>query len=128
MPKANPNVLSSNLEKQKIVDFCTDKFLKNGFYYVTLDQIATELRISKKTLYKYFSSKDELVEKVAFNLLNGVSNKIDEIIISKNNSLTKALLLFEVILSVFVNFFENWLRELQIHVPLLWKKINEFRN
>lgn len=83
MPKTNPSVLSSNFKEQKIVDFCTDKFLKNEFYYVTVDQIATELRISKKTLYKYFSSKGELVETVAFNLLNVVSKKIDEIKISK---------------------------------------------
>lgn len=83
MLKANPNVLSSNFEKQKIVDFYTDKFLKNGFYYVSVDQIVTELSISKKTLYKYFSSKGELVETVAFNLLNVVSKKIDEITISK---------------------------------------------
>lgn len=83
MPKANPNVLSYNFEEQKIVDFCTDKFLKNGFYYVSVNQIATELRISKKTLYKYFSSKGELVETVAFNLLSVVSKKIDEITISK---------------------------------------------
>lgn len=127
MPKANPNILSYNLEKQKIVDFCTDKFLKNGFYYVTVDQIATELRISKKTLYKYFSSKDEMVETVAFNLLNDVNKKIDEITISKNNSLTKALMLFEVMASVLIRFSENWLRDLQIHTPLLWKKIDNFR-
>lgn len=125
MPETILHATSS--EKQKIVDFCTVKFLRDGFYYVTVDEIATGLRISKKTLYKYFSSKDELVETVAFNLLNDVSRQIDEIINSKNDSLTKALMLFEVMASVLVRFSESWLRDLQIHAPLLWQKIDDFR-
>lgn len=114
-------------ERDKIIEYCTAKFLKDGFYYVTVEQIASELRISKKTLYKYFSSKDELVEAVAFNMLNDVNDRIDKVIISKNDSLTKALMLFETMASVVIRFSENWLRDLQVHSPKLWKKIDEFR-
>lgn len=125
MSKTTLHATSS--EKQKIVDFCTVKFLRDGFYYVTVDEIATGLRISKKTLYKYFSSKDELVETVAFEFLNDVSRRIEEIINSPKDSLTKALMLFEVMASVLVRFSESWLRDLQIHAPSLWQKIDDFR-
>lgn len=114
-------------ERDKIIEYCTAKFLKDGFYYVTVEQIASELRISKKTIYKYFSSKDELVEAVAFNMLNDVNDRIDKVIISENDSLTKALMLFETMASVVIRFSENWLKDLQIHSPKLWKKIDEFR-
>lgn len=125
MPKKNSEI--SSTERDKIIEFCSVKFLKEGFYYITVDQIASELRISKKTLYKYFSSKDELVEAVAFKMMNEVSSKIEEVIAAKNDSLTKALMLFEVMASVIVRFSENWLKDLQIHTPKLWQKIDEFR-
>uniref|UniRef100_A0A832G6V1 TetR/AcrR family transcriptional regulator n=1 Tax=Ignavibacterium album TaxID=591197 RepID=A0A832G6V1_9BACT len=120
------NTLNS-AEKDKVIEFCSIKFLKEGFYYVTVDQIASELRMSKKTIYKYFSTKDELVEAVAINMMEDVSRKIEDIINSKNDSLTKALMLFEVMAGVVVRFSENWLKDLQIHTPKLWKIIDEFR-
>jgi AcrR family transcriptional regulator len=120
------NTLNS-AERDKIIEFCSIKFLKDGFYYVTVDQIASELRMSKKTIYNYFSTKNELVETVAINMMEDVSRRIEDIINSKNDSLTKALVLFEVMAGVVVRFSENWLKDLQIHTPKLWKKIDEFR-
>lgn len=117
----------NSAERDKIIEYCSVKFLKDGFYYVTVDQIASELRMSKKTIYKYFSTKDELVEAVAIKMMEDVSTRIEEIITSENDSLTKALMLFEVMAGVVVRFSENWLRDLQIHTPKLWKKIDEFR-
>lgn len=114
-------------EKEKIISYCTSKFLKDGFYLVTVDQIARELRISKKTIYKFFSTKDELVETVATQLMTDVSSKIDHIINSENDSLTKILKLFEVMAGVVVRFSEKWLKDLQIHSPKLWQQIDAFR-
>ena len=39
-----------------------ERFLKLGFKSVTMDDIADELAISKKTIYKYFNNKQDLVE------------------------------------------------------------------
>jgi hypothetical protein len=36
-------------------------------------------------------------------------------------------MLFEVVASVAVRFSENWLKDLQIHTPQLWRSIDEFR-
>ena len=35
--------------------------MHEGFSKVTLDEIATELGMSKKTLYKYFEDKEDLL-------------------------------------------------------------------
>ncbi len=39
-------------------------FQKYGFHKVSVDEIVRSLGISKKTLYKYFASKDELVKSI----------------------------------------------------------------
>ncbi len=47
--------------KEVILKKTGDIFLKLGFKSVTMDDIASELGVSKKTIYKYFKNKEELV-------------------------------------------------------------------
>ncbi|MEC4112788.1 TetR/AcrR family transcriptional regulator [Myroides pelagicus] len=48
---------------KKILEKATELFLKQGFKTVTMDDIANDLAISKKTIYQHYSSKPELIEK-----------------------------------------------------------------
>lgn len=47
--------------KKLIIEKATDYFIKYGFPNTTTQQIASDLEISKKTLYKYFPSKEHLL-------------------------------------------------------------------
>jgi TetR/AcrR family transcriptional regulator, biofilm operon repressor len=47
--------------KCKIIAKATDMFLRLGFKSVTMDDIANEMSISKKTIYKYFENKELLI-------------------------------------------------------------------
>lgn len=46
-----------------ILEKAAHLFLSQGFKSITMDDIATELSISKKTIYQHYSSKPELIEK-----------------------------------------------------------------
>jgi AcrR family transcriptional regulator len=48
--------------KETILKKTGEIFLKFGFKSVTMDDIANDLGISKKTLYKYFKNKEDLVD------------------------------------------------------------------
>ena len=76
-------------EKEKIISFSKDKFLSEGFYKITMDEIANGLRMSKKTIYKYFISKDILVEAAVKLFQSIMQSKIDSIIKSDSNSIIK---------------------------------------
>ena len=54
-----------------------EHFLRLGFSKVTMREIATDLGMSKKTLYEYFQSKEELLSEVINRLQNEVREKID---------------------------------------------------
>lgn len=47
--------------RQKIVKAATELYLKEGCKRVTMDQIATHLHISKRTLYENFATKEDLL-------------------------------------------------------------------
>lgn len=52
-------------EKQfELVEKSAQVFLKYGIRAVTMDDLARELGISKKTIYKYFNDKDELIRTI----------------------------------------------------------------
>ena len=48
--------------KEKILIKAIDLFINYGFKSVTMDDIASEMHISKKTIYSHFNNKTELVE------------------------------------------------------------------
>jgi AcrR family transcriptional regulator len=47
--------------KDQIIQLGMKKFFVEGFKAVNMNQLASELQISKKTLYKYFDSKEDLL-------------------------------------------------------------------
>jgi AcrR family transcriptional regulator len=50
--------------KERIINQAVRSFSERGFRKVTLDEISADLGVSKKTLYKFFRSKEELIKAV----------------------------------------------------------------
>ncbi|WP_299098547.1 TetR/AcrR family transcriptional regulator [uncultured Winogradskyella sp.] len=65
--------------KEKIITKSTDLFLNLGFKSVTMDDIANEMGISKKTIYQHFKNKTKLVEATALNVFENIACGIDQI-------------------------------------------------
>ncbi len=65
--------------KENILHKATDLFLTLGFKSVTMDDLAHEMGISKKTIYSHFKNKTQLVEECVMNLFWYISKGIDHI-------------------------------------------------
>lgn len=63
--------------KEKIIAKATELFINLGFKSVTMDDIASEMGISKKTIYAHFNNKTDLVKEVTTNLFETISFGID---------------------------------------------------
>ena len=71
--------------KEQILIKSTDLFLAYGFKSVTMDQIAQELGISKKTIYTHFGDKRELVKSCTFYLFETICAGVENIICQEKN-------------------------------------------
>ena len=60
-------------------------FLNLGFKSVTMDDLANEMGISKKTIYSHFENKTHLVQECTMDLFCNISTGINEIIALKKN-------------------------------------------
>ncbi len=65
--------------RQRIVTEARRHFLAHGFRGVTMDDLASELGMSKKTLYAHFSSKGALLQAVVEDKLRGADTEFGEI-------------------------------------------------
>lgn len=114
-------------EREKILQFARQKFQNQGFYKTSMDEISSELRVSKKTVYKYFESKEQLVHDIVIDALENDQCLIDEVINSDDNVIIKFVRIINFMQIRFNEFSENWLKDLQIHTPHLWERIDNFR-
>lgn len=80
-----PAVYLPSIMREKIIHKSVELFLNLGFKSVTMDDIANEMGISKKTIYVHFPNKTKLVETVTFTLFETICNGIDGICSTSNN-------------------------------------------
>jgi AcrR family transcriptional regulator len=71
--------------KNKILEKSAELFLNLGFKSVTMDEIASALGVSKKTIYKYYSNKNVLVDEVTQYMFDSICTGIDLICDQKMN-------------------------------------------
>ena len=62
--KSRPRHRKTDSGRQQIVEAARAHFFSHGFRSVTMDDLAEELGISKKTLYAYFPGKIELLQRI----------------------------------------------------------------
>ena len=77
--KSRARSRQSDFNRQRIVDAARAHFFSHGFRSVTMDDLAEELGISKKTLYAHFPGKIELLEAVLADKFAGVEAKLKEV-------------------------------------------------
>lgn len=86
--------------KEKILKKAIDLFINFGFKSVTMDDIASEMHISKKTIYSHFNNKTKLVEAATFCVFETISNEINCICEMQKNPIEE---LYEIKKSVMLH-------------------------
>ena len=79
--------------KEKILHKAEELFLTYGFKSVTMDDIANQMGISKKTIYAHFKNKTQLVKESTLNIFENISKGIDCICTLNKNPIEE---LFEI--------------------------------
>ncbi len=114
-------------EKQKILEESTKIFMQEGFCKTPMDEIAKRLRMSKKTIYRYFDSKEILVKEGVHNFLLQNSGIIQQILDSDLDAVTKAFNLFQHLGKIIISISDKWMEDIRTNYQSLWKEIDDFR-
>ena len=113
--------------KEKILYTMKKLAGRKGFSAITTDQLAAASGTSKRTLYRYFRSKEEIVEKVLESVMAGVDQRVGEIVAGPASPPEKLKAIARTVAEG-VRFMEPHIfDDLQRHYPHLWDKIDRFR-
>ncbi|MCG8605259.1 TetR/AcrR family transcriptional regulator [bacterium] len=120
---------SHNSPKQRILQAAREHFLNFGFSKVTTDELASALGMSKKTIYKHFSTKENLLREVVNWTMLEISGGLDQIL---NDTSLPFLQKLERILTFIgeraSQFFKGtFLRDIKRNAPDIWHNFEEFR-
>ncbi len=113
--------------RARILEKAEQFFLTHGYSRVTMDDIATELRMSKKTLYRYFSSKEALGEAAIASSFARINQALD--VLLRDERLDFAERLRNLVRTVASHYGRAApvLRDLQRDAPDLWQRLLELR-
>jgi len=114
--------------KEKIIIKSSQLFLDFGFKSITMDDIASKMGISKKTIYRYFKNKEELVRNSVTYLHEKISNSICEITKQGYNAIEENFVIKNMFTDIFEKSNSSPMFQLQKYYPRIYKNLieNEF--
>lgn len=119
---------ATNEDKEKILKYSRRKFHTEGFYKISMDEIASDLRVSKKTIYKHFPSKEKLLEEICNDTSCEITGKLEEIVEGKDDVVVKFVKILNMHSNFTMNISDKWIRDISIHAPRLKQDIDEMKN
>jgi AcrR family transcriptional regulator len=109
--------------KDKIISKASDLFLKLGFKSVTMDDIAGEMCISKKTIYKYFCNKEILIDESTDLVHRTVHEVINTIVAKNHNAIEENFEIRKMFKEMFQGTDTSPLYQLKKHYPEIYQKV-----
>ncbi|RDK88288.1 TetR/AcrR family transcriptional regulator [Marinirhabdus gelatinilytica] len=109
--------------KDKIIEKASEMFLTLGFKSVTMDDIASEMGISKKTIYAHFNNKETIIAVVTDSIFEEVSKDIDCICALEQNPIEEIYEIKKRVLEHMRNEKTSPWHQLQKYYPTIFQNI-----
>ncbi len=111
--------------KAKILEKATDMFLNYGFKSVTMDDIAHEMGISKKTIYTHYDNKTKLVAESTMHLFIIITEGINEIRALNKNPIEELYEIKKFVMEHLKDEKSSPQYQLQKYYPKIYKELKE---
>ncbi len=111
--------------KEEILRTACSLFMDYGIRSVTMDDLAKELNISKKTLYQEFSDKATLVKEIAQIELQKISEGIEKILSESLNAIERMIKINIFLIDMKKRAPKNVKYDLSKYYPKISKKLLE---
>ena len=114
-------------ERERILQLAKEEFFQRGFHRVTVDELATRLGMSKKTIYKHFPTKDDLVRNVVYFIRDQIAREAEAILLADKPFAPKTVAMLTVVGRIWGTMGRQFPDDMKRHAPELWEEIQRFR-
>jgi AcrR family transcriptional regulator len=115
--------------RQRIIDAASQEFMQYGISRISMDDIAEKLSMSKKTLYRYFTGKEDLIRAVmlgrrkCFDDIHTLMEKREE----NQDFVSKMLLIGSMVAEQISQIPLSFIRDLERTSPEIWREQEELK-
>lgn len=113
--------------QDKILNTALELFFRFGIKRVTMDDIAKELGMSKKTIYQFYSEKDDLVNKLSEVQTKYHEKQFTDIAIEAKDPIHEIILITQVMRKMMQNVNPIFFMDLQKYYPQAYKTFQSFK-
>lgn len=113
--------------RDRIIKMAEERFMRYGVKSITMDDIARELGISKKTIYQFFTEKGELVGVVMKNHIQAQQAILENIQKKAENPIDEVLKISEYLKTTLQNTNIIVLFEVQKYHPETYKYFQDYK-
>jgi TetR/AcrR family transcriptional regulator, cholesterol catabolism regulator len=113
--------------KERIIAKAREQFFRYGVKSVTMDDIARELGISKKTIYQHFEDKDAIVHQLMVAEMANDICEWDELDGSSNNVIEKIVKSMDIIRQAFAEINPTAFFDIKKYHPKTWELFQEHK-
>jgi AcrR family transcriptional regulator len=114
-------------QQEKWLKRIAELFMRLGIKSLTMDDVARELGISKKTLYQFVESKDDLVNKVIEMHLTEECSRSEEVASVAKDALDEMLIVVKENIGDMQRMKANIIFELQKYHRDAWELLQEYQ-
>lgn len=111
----------------RILNAASELFFKYGLKNVTMDDIAHELGMSKRTLYQAYKTKRDIVETITKKFLTNHENEYESLVTEAKDGVEELLKLMENLNYIFEHLNPRMIFEMQRHFSEAWQKFKEHK-
>lgn len=116
-----------NQSKEHILEQGFETLLQEGIRFFTVESLAGKLRMSKKTIYKFFPTKEILIEKIVRFFTGMVKRKFQSVVESDENPIIKFNQVMDFIMEKISHISMDKMMDVKIRYPQVWFLIEQFR-
>ncbi|MFN3534488.1 MAG: TetR/AcrR family transcriptional regulator, partial [Desulfatiglandales bacterium] len=113
--------------KDRIRESAFRAFAQKGFKAVTMEQISKELGISKKTLYNYFSSKEELAEEFLKDFFQRLREVSDRAAAEEEDPQKRLWIKLNTVKEEYLKINPLFFEDIQKYAPSVWATYGRLR-
>jgi len=116
------------MAKERILQKSHEMFMRYGFRSVSMDDIAAQLGMSKKTLYQYYTDKEELVDAVLSAVLETNRLQCLEDRQKAENAVHEVFQALEMMQEMFANMNPSIVFDLEKYHPTVSRKLQHHKH
>ena len=118
---------SQKQQEEHILEQSFEALTRDGVRSFTVDSLSQNMGMSKKTIYKYFPTKEDLVDK-SIGFFHGlIEKKLNKLMATEPNPAIQFVKVMEFIMGHISNVSIERPADLKNRFPQVWKRMEAFR-